>query len=233
MNRYTERPKVASRKEDLICLLMCFVYLSLHTFLKITPQNFDRTNCSGWNLPWILSALDWFFGDRTGSIWLVVRMVLQKIGYFACSENTTWPLCWLNYSISILWIRDCKFGKSFPAIYASLLKSDRATGARLQKGWKLAGVPRSCRRPAGSGLSRTFPELFFLRCCRAPARGIIGEAQPWICFLLALNQWGGGGEVRLSRTQKGEAAEGRAEQLLTELRIFFSCLLQVSELTDL
>lgn len=231
MNRYTERPKVALRKEDLICLLMCFVYLSLHTFLKITPQNFDRTNCSGWNLPWILSALDWFF-------WRPDREYLTGCENDA-RENRLFCLQW-KYHVTIVLIKlqylhplnqRLQVRKIFPCylcISAEIWQSDRGSAAEGVKACRCAE-----ELPAGSGLSRTFPELFFLRCCRAPARGIIGEAQPWICFLLALNQWGGGGEVRLSRTQKGEAAEGRAEQLLTELRIFFSCLLQVSELTDL
>ena len=37
-----ERPEVALRKEDHLCVFVCRVYLSLHTCLLVMPQNFDR-----------------------------------------------------------------------------------------------------------------------------------------------------------------------------------------------
>lgn len=41
------RPKVALRKEDLTCMLMCRVYLSLDKFPIISLQNVNRSNYLG------------------------------------------------------------------------------------------------------------------------------------------------------------------------------------------
>lgn len=136
-------------------------------------------------------------------------------------ENTFFCLQWKYHmttvSIKLKYLHPLnqrfQVWKLFPCHF-----SPGVTGVCLQFGWKLVRMLRGCSRPAGSGLSRAFPALFFPRCCQALARGITGEAQPWICFLLALSQRGGGegeGECRRAKQQR------KAERLLTELHSSF------------
>lgn len=97
ISRYMERPKVALRKEDLIYVLMHCISLSLHTFLIVTPQNFNRSKYLGWNLPLILSTLGWF-------VWRPDRRE-----YLAGSENdgreNTWFCLQQKHHMTVVFIK--------------------------------------------------------------------------------------------------------------------------------
>lgn len=106
-------------------------------------------------------------------------------------------------------------GESFPSICLCISAEISKSPDLLEAECRIAGMSQVC--PGGAAGPGVSSEQGFPQCSAATHR-IIGEAQPRVSSLLALNQQGGGegGEVPPERAQKGEA-QRRAEQLLTEL----------------
>ena len=86
----------------------------------------------------------------------------ENMRCFACGANTAWLLCWLDESISSLWIGDSQFRKSFPAVCLCTSAERWVAGAWLWNRWRLACVPRSCWWPAGARSEQDSPVALLL-----------------------------------------------------------------------